>query len=275
MRQPYRVLEPCIVAFSGGATSGFMLRNILDTFEGHLPSGIVVCFCNTGLEHQKTYEFVKRCSDVWNVAIVWLEYRRIADQHGFAIVNYETASRNGEPFDAIVEARGYLPNPRTRFCTAELKIRTMMRYAVAIGLEDHFRAVGLRYDEPGRVAAIRGDSKGESVLCPIAEAKHTLQDVQAFWEKQPFRLEIPVHQGNCQGCFLKSRRSLARVAKETPDAFAWWINKEETQMTNATSGLFRNDRNTYRMQLTLAESPQTCLFDDLVDDETLPCDCTN
>ncbi len=37
MSNPYRIETPFIVSFSGGATSGFMLRKILDAYEGELP----------------------------------------------------------------------------------------------------------------------------------------------------------------------------------------------------------------------------------------------
>jgi len=51
---PYKITGPAVVSFSGGATSGFMLKQILDSYSGVLPDNIVVCFANTGLEHEKT-----------------------------------------------------------------------------------------------------------------------------------------------------------------------------------------------------------------------------
>ena len=56
---PYKIHGPAIISFSGGRTSGFMLRKILDAHDGKLPEDVIVCFQNTGLEHPLTYEIVK------------------------------------------------------------------------------------------------------------------------------------------------------------------------------------------------------------------------
>ena len=66
---------------------------------GQLPSEAIVCFANTGKEDEATLRFVQDCSEHWNVPITWLEYRA----EGYAVVDYATASRNGEPFEALIE----------------------------------------------------------------------------------------------------------------------------------------------------------------------------
>lgn len=281
---PYRIDQPSLIAFSGGRTSGFMLRRIIEAFGGTLPDDVIVTFCNTGLEHPKTLDFVKKCGDEWSVPIVWIEYRagpggtKEAQVHECVTVDYRTASRNGEPFWQLCDQRKTLPNPIARFCTAELKIRTMHRYINRnIGWEDWTDQVGLRYDEPKRVHGIH-EVGGVTVNCPMYKAKHTIEDVNQFWDAQPFKLEIPQHQGNCQGCFLKSRWRLEQVARETPEAFDWWIAAErqaagwraEGRPTNA---VFRNDRASYRIQLEQAKQPT--LFEGCDIDDTIPCSCTD
>ena len=64
---------------------------------GGLPNDAIVCFANTGKEEEATLKFVNDCSVNWNVPIHWLEYRSLKE---FAKVDYATASRNGEPFEA-------------------------------------------------------------------------------------------------------------------------------------------------------------------------------
>src|SRR5262249_19633664 len=59
---PFRLAEPFVVSFSGGRTSGYMLRRILDAFAGRMPDGGKVIFCNTGKERPETLDFVERCS---------------------------------------------------------------------------------------------------------------------------------------------------------------------------------------------------------------------
>ena len=118
---PYRIAGPALVSFSGGRTSAFMLKRILDAHGGTLPPDIQVCFANTGRELEETLSFVEECSRRWAVPITWLEYDPAAPHHT-RIVTHATASRDGEPFRAVIAARGFLPNPVTRFCTSELYV---------------------------------------------------------------------------------------------------------------------------------------------------------
>ena len=105
---------PAVVACSGGRTSGFMLRRILDAHGGQ-PDDLKVVFCNTGLEHAATYEFLREMAGRWDVAIDWIEYTLDdVGEHDFKAVNFETAARDGEPFTQLIEKKGYLPNPAGR-----------------------------------------------------------------------------------------------------------------------------------------------------------------
>ena len=63
MTDPFFLSEPSMVSFSGGRTSGYMLRRILDAHGGMLPDHAKVVFANTGKERPETLDFVQRCSD--------------------------------------------------------------------------------------------------------------------------------------------------------------------------------------------------------------------
>jgi 3'-phosphoadenosine 5'-phosphosulfate sulfotransferase (PAPS reductase)/FAD synthetase len=133
MRAPYRIEGPALISFSGGRTSAYLLKHILDALGGALPTDIVPTFANTGMEHPATLDFVRACSDRWQVPVVWLEFDPDGErQRKFRIVDHATASRNGEPYEALIRKKGYLPNPVTRFCTSELKIRVMRDYALSL-----------------------------------------------------------------------------------------------------------------------------------------------
>ncbi|MFH7572636.1 Nin-like protein, partial [Pseudomonas syringae pv. tagetis] len=69
-------------------------------------------FANTGNENPATLEIVNQCARRWQVPNVWLENRD--DERGFAIVTYESASRDGEPYEAQIRKASYLPHPVTR-----------------------------------------------------------------------------------------------------------------------------------------------------------------
>ncbi|KPB59799.1 hypothetical protein QNL75_11150 [Pseudomonas amygdali pv. morsprunorum] len=127
---PYKMSGTTVVSFSGGRTSAYMLRQVLDANDDL--DDLIVTFASTGKEHPVTHDFVNECSLRWQVPIIWQEYRD--DDRGFTIVTYETASRDGEPFAALVRKRSYLPNPVTRFCTIDLKIRVIHKYQGKLAL---------------------------------------------------------------------------------------------------------------------------------------------
>jgi 3'-phosphoadenosine 5'-phosphosulfate sulfotransferase (PAPS reductase)/FAD synthetase len=117
MFDPFQIIEPTVISFSGGRTSAYMLWRILQSNNG-LPDEAIVCFANTGKEEEATLQFVHDCSDKWNVPITWLEYVWYEEpSKRFKVVDFETASRNGEPFEAVINAKNFLPNTMMRFCT--------------------------------------------------------------------------------------------------------------------------------------------------------------
>lgn len=277
MRNPYFMDEPTVISFSGGATSGFMLWNVLQAHDGKLPSYVLVAFANTGLEHPETLKFVEKCAIEWNVNVNWLEYCGKNEDEKFKVVNYATAARNGEPFAKLIDERKYLPNPVARFCTVELKIRTIDRWAEnQKGMEDgHIELIGLRYDEPKRVHRVRANSTRNEAMCPMYHAKHTLIDVKNFWENNPFKLNIDQIYGNCVGCFLKGKEKTLRIAREAPEMLKWWADCESGNLENAktpTGAKFRYDRPSYSGLIEMARSQS--LFD-FESDDTMPCHCTD
>lgn len=284
---PFLLPPRSVISFSGGRTSGLMLRRILDAFGGKLPDDRKVIFCNTGKEREETLEFVERCSQRWDVPITWLEYQRDTSRpvttkgrngqpsigrHGWKVVNCETASRNGGPFDAVVEtmaefrreAKGrdpVLPNPVQRFCTGELKTRTMGRYLTSIGwdLTQTTDAIGLPADEPKRISRLvsRKKYKPEPWACghpiaPLGDAGITEQDVMDFWSSQQFDLKLKQHEGNCDLCFLKSSQKILAILRDKPELASWWIAKEESSGQE-----FRKDRPSVSGLLAIAQEKQT------------------
>ncbi len=275
---PYFMEDQTAIAFSGGRTSGFMLWNILQAHGGSLPDGVVATFQNTGLEHEKTLEFVRDIETNWGVPITWLEAptEYEPDQKSprtFRVVDFCSASRKGEPFEALIKARKNLPTVIGRWCTSELKIRTLRRYLLQeLEWDEYDVAIGIRADEPRRVARMKGDYKGENPVMPIALAGHSERDVLEFWEAQDFDLDLPGGDntfGNCTGCFLKSLPKLKKIADANAEHLEWWARMEKEQGMN-----FRLDRPNFH-QIGVELTLQGRLFDDRLDDDTIPCTCTD
>ena len=276
MINPYKIEGPALISFSGGRTSGFMLHNIIQAHGGKLPDDIHVVFANTGKEAPETLDFVNDVSKKWGVHIHWLEHYFGNERpiHRTKEVTYETASKNGEPFERLLDRRGYLPNPTSRFCTSELKIKVMYRFMrKTMGYKDWYNIIGLRYDEPRRVASAMKQYEVWTNATPMNDAKHTVKDVSEFWNKQNFDLNLTnaygkTPAGNCDLCFLKGMDTTISILKERPDMADWWI-KQEQKFGEHSGATFRKDRPEYIKLVDISKSQQD-LFND---DDQMTCFC--
>lgn len=225
---PYLINGPALISFSGGRTSAFMLHEILRAHDGKLPDDVVVAFANTGKEREEALRFVHECGSRWGVRIVWLEWRDTAEQ--FEEVGLNSASREGEPFKALIEKKKALPNGTARWCTSFLKIVPMHAYMKSIGLDvgTYREAVGLRHDEGRRLLTMYANNERDKRQCyaPLSKAKVTKPDVMAFWKGQPFNLALRPWEGNCDLCFNKGRAIRERICRDHPTAPLWWSDLE-------------------------------------------------
>jgi len=203
----------------------YLLRRTLDAHDGRLPADVHPVFANTGKERLQTLDFVRACAVAWGVAIVWIE----RDGKSFREVEYESASRLGEPFAELIAQRRFLPNAVMRFCTVALKIEPAAAFMRAQGYTRWTSVMGLRRDEPARVAKIRARDHGEwDVACPLYDDRVTSSGVLAWWKSSSFDLALEAWEGNCDLCFLKRRSRRERIMRDRPDLAAWWIAQEST-----------------------------------------------
>jgi 3'-phosphoadenosine 5'-phosphosulfate sulfotransferase (PAPS reductase)/FAD synthetase len=243
-----------IINFSGGRTSAYMAKRLIDEGGEYL-----ITFQNTGKEMPQTLDFIHECDQRWNLGIVWLEYRF---GNNFEIVNYETASRDGRPFDEVIAHKKYfLPNQRMRYCTTFMKIDTLKRYLKSIGVDEYTSFNGIRYDEPRRWAKIQNTEL--DIELPLVKWKVTKQDVLEWWDKQEFNLKVNEPYGNCDCCFLKGKGKLGIIAKEKPELLEWWIKHE-----NKSNSTFKKEISYYQIK-DKAES-QLGLWDN---DPSFECFC--
>tara|TARA_R110000796_G_scaffold144294_1_gene261024 strand:+ start:157 stop:1476 length:1320 start_codon:yes stop_codon:yes gene_type:complete len=394
MNDPYKLPDgPVAIQFSGGRTSGYMLKKILDRYDGALPDDCHVLFQNTGREMPETLDFVHECQTQWNVPIVWLERlgwpdwvkkanktcraskaigakaiapryvaanlqgpvldfgagkvamhsKALLDQgisatpyeigrnivpglhdinaldrkypvvmasnvlnvmpdektlrgtlmqmslacggvaifnlpkeprYGawdgnakdisklisiaseyfgkvekidkllfkatganvktapaaptpFKVVDYKTASRSGEPFNALIEERKFAPNSMARFCTSDLKVLPAKEYMIRSGYTEWAAVVGFRADENRRVNNLKDVDIWET-LTPLHTAGVIEQDINLWWSENDFDLNVHSSLSNCDGCFLKGEKSRAFLAKYYPDRAKWWADIEST-----------------------------------------------
>lgn len=216
-----------IVSFSGGETSAFMAQWIKNHWEDKYDD-ISYVFANTGLENEQTLEFVQRCDEYFKLGIVWVEadvkheYRKGTE---YVSVDFETASRNGEPFEQVIKKYG-IPNMANPQCTRELKQAPINKYAKNIyGKSGFDTAIGIRYDEIDRINENR--EKLRLVYPLVTDIKTTKKHINFFWAQMPFRLELKGYQGNCVTCYKKSDKKLFQIYKENPNAFDFMDRMEK------------------------------------------------
>ncbi len=263
---PYLITEPTCISFSGGRTSAYMLKKVLEAGGGQLPDQAIVCFANTGKEDAATLQFVHDCETNWNVKINWLEF--LPDNPKYKIVDFSTASRNGEPFEQLINKKKYLPNTFARFCTTELKIIPIERFMASLGYEDFVTFVGIRADEPRRVAKMKNNKSIKET--PLATDKVTTKDVLDFWDKQSFNLQTVTVNGNsllsnCDLCFLKKANHLVSLIRDNPNRAIWWAEQEKT-----IGARFNQAHPSYADMLTFNEKQNGFLFEN---EETIACFC--
>lgn len=262
MKDPYKVKGPAVVSFSGGRTSAMMLARMV---EAGLGDDVHVLFANTGKEREETLCFVRDVAAHFGVQVRWLERVKVAGESASAReVTFETAARRGEPFAELIKERQYLPNPVTRYCTQELKIRVMKAWMVERGYEQWTSVVGLRADEPHRVAKQRAKEGSErwDLAFPLFDAGVSKNDVLLFWKKQPFDLQLRSWEGNCDLCFLKGARKRLRIIEDAPGSAAWWAAQERE-----VGGTFRVDTDNYAQLADRARRQMRMFGNELFDEE--------
>jgi len=244
-----------------------MLWRILEAHRWHLPSDVRVVFANTGKEANATLDFIRACDERWMVPITWVEYRKAPkSKDRWNQVTWLSAARSGEPYAALVTAKSHLPNPVMRFCTTGLKIDPIKSLCKSFGWDEWMTAMGIRADEPRRVAKLRTQA---DKFAPLAEAGIGLAEVTEFWRAHPFDLELESHNGitpmgNCDLCFLKGPRQILSLIRSNPHLADWWVEQE-----SKIGARFRSDRPDYARLAAIAES-----HDDLFGfDDTSIADC--
>jgi hypothetical protein len=216
-----------------------MLHEIVKAHGGSLPENIKVTFANTGKERPETLVFVHECGSRWGVKIHWLEWRDA--KPCFEEVGFNSASRAGEPFAALIEKKSRLPNWQERWCTEYLKVRVLTGFSTAIGWKtgEYSEVIGLRNDEGHRIIRAMNNANfktvkkvevprvtARKVVFPLAKAKVTKADVSAFWAAQPFDLGLKPWESNCDLCFLKGRAIRKAIIRDKPELAAWWAARE-------------------------------------------------
>lgn len=260
-----------LISFSGGETSALMTKLIMSSNAMRSEyDSIRIVFSNTGEENEETLIFVDRCDKEFGWGVAWIEavtphMRGIGAR--CRVVDFETASRNGEPFEEMIRKHG-IPNKNTPLCSKELKTRPITRWAREIGWlpGTYDLAIGIRADEIDRMSSA---AKQRRIIYPLIKRfRYTKPMVNEFWQQQPFRLNLKGYQGNCKWCWKKSLRKHLTIISENPAAYDFPERMEREYPLAGTNPngeprfFFREGRSTVDLRRMASEVKFTPADDD-------------
>jgi hypothetical protein len=241
------------VSFSGGKSSGYMAKRLVDEWSDYFE--FLFLFANTGEEREETLIFIKECEEHWKLNIVWVEavvHHGVRKASTHRVVDFHTASRNGEPFEEVIRKYG-IPNVSFPHCTRELKLCPMYSYVTSIGWEKgtYRTAIGIRNDEQGR---LREDAEEAGIIYPLAHLFPVDKaDVNDWWDDQPFTLQLNDYEGNCAWCWKKSTPKHFRLIDEVPHIYGFPARMEHEYPTAGTNPPGAGPRTFFRRRLSTVD----------------------
>lgn len=204
-----------VLGLSGGKDSTALAIHIKNT-RPEIFEKLELFFTDTGAELEEIYEYLDKLEEYFGKKIVRLK-AYIDEETGksnFKVVGEEDDSL---PFDDILynKYKGFLPSPRARYCTRELKLNPMKKW---IGKDHVVSYVGIRADE--NRSGMSNTKKVTSVF-PFIEDGLVLQDVYDLLEGS---VGIPPYykwrtRSGCYFCFFQRKVEFAILYHLYPEWF--------------------------------------------------------
>lgn len=236
-----------VVSFSGGRTSAYLVYLIEQMRKsGEWTEPVEYIFMDTGAEHPKTYEFIKKCVEHFGIELTCLHgdfNQPVGEGAKYKVVSLDDCKHdmvNG-PFAVLMQKYG-VPTVMSAWCTSRMKEETHDKYCNdKYGKGNYTTWLGIRADERPRLKI--GKNPKLRYMAEITDFEK--DDVLDFWSGMPFDLEIQEHLGNCVFCIKKSINKLALAARDEPELAKQWIDSIESAnerlnmpIEKETGGLF-------------------------------------
>ena len=192
-----------VVPLSGGKDSTALAVYVSQEYP-NLPFEYV--FCDTGAELPETYEYFERLENVLGVSVTRvsaLDLLDVADKPGRT------------PFDVVLydHFAGYLPSPRSRWCTRMLKIHPFEKH---IGSDSAYSYIAIRADEnrqgymgSGSRPVVLSEKRNITPVYPFKDDGLTLADVLRILEESGLGLPKYYEWRSRSGCYFCFYQQLA------------------------------------------------------------------
>jgi 3'-phosphoadenosine 5'-phosphosulfate sulfotransferase (PAPS reductase)/FAD synthetase len=229
-----------LVSVSGGKDS---TATLLVAIEQHPHDCISAVFCDTGNEHQFTYDYVRYLEDKTGVPIHWLkqdfsdwwqrktEYVRdkwpgkgVPDEVVSRVLGFMERGPTGNPYLDLCIIKGRFPSRKRQFCTQYLKSEPATEYA--LGLIDQHGAIeswqGVRADEsPNRANLSEREDKGGGLVIVRPIHKWTVTQVFAQHDKHGIKANPLYRLGmgrvGCMPCINARKDEVLEISKRFPE----------------------------------------------------------
>ncbi len=149
-----------VVSFSGGRTSAYLCKLMIDKFGR---DNVDFIFMDTGAEHKKTYEFIRKVDAELGLNLVCLRgdfTSPIGGGVNYKIVDIDSMEPDLLPYSEMIKKYG-VPYIGGMFCTDRMKLKPFKKYCEATyGRGNYETWLGIRFDEPKRLV---GDNKNKSL----------------------------------------------------------------------------------------------------------------
>lgn len=210
-----------ILSLSGGKDSTALAFYIKE----HLPDiheKIEYVFCDTGCELPETYDYINKIELFLDKPI--------------------TRVKPHLSFEHLLQVHNFLPSPRRRWCTIELKTKPFRKY-----IYDLFRErgkapinlyIGIRADEPQRAKYNKYGDEMIKERYPFVDDGINKEDVFKILEKAG--IGLPEYykwtsRSGCYFCFFKSKLSWVLLNENHPD---WYQKAVELEQPKISQGGF-------------------------------------
>ena len=203
-----------IISISGGKDSTALALYMRQNFP-EIPAEYV--FCDTGCELPETYEYLERLE-----ALLGVEVQRLN-----ALDDLKVARKPGRnPFDVYLNELygGFLPNPRSRWCTRVLKIQPFERF---VGDGQAFSYIGIRGDEDregyqSKKPPVISQRPNILPVYPFKDAGMILEDIKRILTESGIGLPGYYRwrsRSGCYFCFYQQVGEWQNLKEVHPDLF--------------------------------------------------------
>ena len=266
-----------MVTISGGRSSAMMARHI-QLSDKYKDFQKVYVFCNTGMERPETIQFLKDIEKYWQIPLIKIEgvySNDLGTGIKYKIVEWDNLDMSAKTFSNMIEHKNKgifngMPNQNAPYCSENLKTTPSKKLCNDIfGVNNYKIAIGFRKEDmPKRISwpEIKEDKKRIFPLLTDFESPVSQLDLNKYWDKEQFKLNLHGKYGNCELCWKKSDNNLIENIR-FGTRFIDWYNEQE-QKYNSTS--FRGHKSINDL-IKLSQLPQTLTMDLSTDDDKCVC----